>query len=33
MEGLWTLTEGLMTPSLDQCGGIPGFLIRASPIP
>lgn len=29
MEGLWALTKGLMTPSLDQCVGTPGFPIRA----
>lgn len=33
MEGLWTLTKGRMTPSLDQCLGTPGFPIRASLTP
>ena len=33
MEGLWTLTKGLMTPSLDQHVGTPGFPIRASLTP
>lgn len=33
MEGLWALTKGLMTSSLDQCVGTPGFPIRASLTP